>query len=151
MSDELRLAVEAKDIHFKSEVPFDLPAANVDPGQIERVVKTLVINAIEHTPRDGEIQLTATPHEEYVTIAVADTGCGIPADYLPRIFDKFVKVPNSPSEGAGLGLAISKMLIEAHGGQMSVQSEVGKGATFTFTLLAALGPSPVNLTQEVLV
>lgn len=134
LSDELQPLVEAKDITFKSEIPFDLPAVNVDQEQIERVVKTLVVNAIEHTPRDGEIRVTATLREGYVTIAVADTGCGIPAEYLSRIFDKFVKVPNSPSEGAGLGLAISKMLIEAHGGQMSVRSEAGQGATFTFAL-----------------
>jgi len=134
LSDELQPLVEAKNIRFKSEIPFDLPAASLDQKQVERVIKTLVFNAIEHTPQEGEIQLTATPREDYVTIAVADTGCGIPAEYLPRIFDKFVKVPNSPSEGAGLGLAISKMLIEAHGGQMNVQSEAGQGATFTFTL-----------------
>ncbi|HEX8999629.1 MAG TPA: ATP-binding protein [Blastocatellia bacterium] len=143
LSDELRPLAEANAINFKSEVPFDLPAADIDQRQIERVVKTLVINAIEHTPRDGEIQISALPRPGYVTISVADTGCGIPAGYLPRIFDKFVKVPNSPSEGAGLGLAISKMLIEAHGGQISVRSEAGRGATFTLTLPARL-TAPAN-------
>jgi signal transduction histidine kinase len=65
---------------------------------------------------------------------VADTGSGIPPEYLPRIFDKFVQVPNAPSGGAGLGLAISKYIIEAHGGQISVRSELGRGTTFTCTL-----------------
>ncbi|MEP7273957.1 MAG: ATP-binding protein, partial [Acidobacteriota bacterium] len=134
LTDDLRPTVEAKDIRFKSEVPFDLPPANIDPEQIERVVRTLINNAIERTPRDGEIQLTATVIDGSVMISVADSGRGIPADYLPRIFDRFVKLPNSPSAGAGLGLAISKMLIEAHGGQISVQSEEGTGATFAFTL-----------------
>ena len=72
-----------------------------------------------------------------------DTGSGIPPEYLPRIFEKFVQVPNAPSGGAGLGLAISKHLIEAHGGQISVRSEVGRGTTFTFTLpVAGVAPGP---------
>ena len=63
-----------------------------------------------------------------------DTGSGIPAEYLPHIFDKFVQVPDAPTGGAGLGLTISKSIVEAHGGQISVQSQVGRGTTFTFTL-----------------
>jgi signal transduction histidine kinase len=69
-----------------------------------------------------------------VAVSVADTGRGIPPEYLPIIFDKFVRVPNAPSGGAGLGLAISKSIIEAHGGQIVVQSKLGYGTTFTFTL-----------------
>src|SRR5919109_398561 len=78
--------------------------------------------------------ITATEHDGHVAISVADTGSGIPAEYLPRIFDKFVQVPNAPSGGAGLGLAIAKHIVEAHGGQISVQSEMEHGTTFTFTL-----------------
>lgn len=148
LSDELRPLVEARGIHFKSDVPFDLPAADLDRNQIERVVKTLVLNAIEHTPRTGEIQLSAEPRDGYVTVAVTDTGCGIPADYLPRIFDKFIKLPNSPSEGAGLGLAISKMMIEAHGGQIGVRSEPGQGASFRFTLPAIERPAMAHLSHK---
>jgi two-component system, NtrC family, sensor histidine kinase KinB len=132
--EELRPLVEASDIKFKTEIPFDLPTVRIDKVQIERVIKTLVTNAVEHTERNGEIQMTASHRDSHISISVADTGSGIAAEYLPRIFDKFVKVPGSPSEGAGLGLAISKMLLEAHGGQISVQSEVGRGTTFTFTL-----------------
>ncbi len=132
--EELRPLVEASDIKFETEIPFDLPTIRIDKGQIERVIKTLVTNAVEHTERNGQIQMTASHRDSHISISVADTGSGIAAEYLPRIFDKFVKVPGSPSEGAGLGLAISKMLLEAHGGQISVQSEVGRGTTFTFTL-----------------
>lgn len=142
LSDELRPLVEAQGIFFKTEIPFDLPAVEIDQEQIARVIKTLITNAVEHTQREGEIHLTAIPHDGYAAISVADTGCGIPLEYLSRVFDKFVKVPNSPSEGAGLGLAISKMLIEGHGGQMTVQSEAGQGATFTFTLPGRLARLP---------
>jgi signal transduction histidine kinase len=94
------------------------------------------------TIRDA-ITVTVTPHEGYVAVAVTDTGSGIPPEYLPRIFEKFVQVPNAPSGGAGLGLAISKHLIEAHGGQISARSEVGRGTTFTFTLpVASVAPGP---------
>jgi signal transduction histidine kinase len=92
--------------------------------------------------------VTVTPHEGYVAVAVTDTGSGIPPEYLPRIFEKFVQVPNAPSGGAGLGLAISKHLIEAHGGQISVRSEVGRGTTFTFTLpVAGVTPGPDQARQ----
>jgi signal transduction histidine kinase len=83
------------------------------------------------------IAMTVTLHEGYIAVAVTDTGSGIPAAYLPRIFEKFVQVPKAPSGGAGLGLAISKHLIEAHGGQISVRSDVGHGTTFTFTVPVA--------------
>jgi signal transduction histidine kinase len=94
----------------------------------------LVTNAIRHTPPAGEIHVTTAPRDGYVACSVADTGSGIPPQYLPRLFDKFVQVPNAPASGAGLGLAISKHIIEAHGEQISVRSEVGRGTTFTFTL-----------------
>jgi signal transduction histidine kinase len=70
-------------------------------------------------------------------ISVIDNGSGIPAEYLPHVFDKFVQVPDAPTGGAGLGLAISQSIVEAHGGQISVQSEVGQGSTFTFTVPVA--------------
>jgi len=66
--------------------------------------------------------------------SVADTGTGIPAEYLNRIFERFVQVPGARSGGAGLGLSISKKLVELHGGQIGVRSELGKGSTFTFLL-----------------
>lgn len=72
--------------------------------------------------------------DERIASAVADTGTGIPAEYLPDIFDKFVQVPGAATGGAGLGLAISRLIVEAHGGQISAQSELGKGTSFTFTL-----------------
>jgi signal transduction histidine kinase len=72
-----------------------------------------------------------------VAVSVSDTGRGIPPEYLPHIFDKFVQVPGMATGGAGLGLAISRLIVEAHGGQISVQSEPSRGSTFTFTLPVA--------------
>jgi signal transduction histidine kinase len=73
-----------------------------------------------------------------VAFSVTDTGKGIPRDYLPRIFGPFVQVPGSGGGGAGLGLTISRRIVEAHGGQLTVQSEVGRGSTFTFTIPIAV-------------
>jgi signal transduction histidine kinase len=97
------------------------------------VLNNLVTNAIRYTG-EGEIRISAERRDGFVAISVSDTGRGIPAEYLPHIFDKFVQVPDAPTGAAGLGLAISKSIIEEHGGQISVQSEVGRGTTFTFTL-----------------
>jgi NtrC-family two-component system sensor histidine kinase KinB len=135
---ELRAQVEAKGLDLRVDAPVDLPQVDVDRTQIERVITNLVINAIRYT-RNGEINISAERRDDYVAVSVSDTGSGIPSEYLARIFDRFVQVPGAQAGGAGLGLAISKSLVEAHGGQMSVQSEVGRGTTFTFTLPVAVG------------
>ncbi len=135
--------VEGQERTLRVEVPAGLPCVLADRLQIERVLSNLMSNAVRHTTQGDDIAVTVTPHEGYVAVAVTDTGSGIPPEYLPRIFEKFVQVPNAPSGGAGLGLAISKHLIEAHGGQISVRSEVGRGTTFTFTLpVAGVAPGP---------
>jgi NtrC-family two-component system sensor histidine kinase KinB len=138
VAEELRPQVEAKGLELRVELSVDLPQVKVDRAQIERVLGNLVTNAIRYTKR-GEIKFSAERRDAYVAVSVCDTGSGIPAEYLPHIFDKFVQVPGAATGGAGLGLAISKSLVEAHGGQMSVQSEVGRGTTFTFTLPGAVG------------
>ena len=133
-AEALRAQVEAAGLAFTVDIPGDLPSVLADRLQIERVIANLVSNAIRHTARGGVIHLTAAEREGYVALSVADTGSGIPPEYLSRIFDKFVQVPNDSSSGAGLGLAISKHIIEAHGGQICVRSEMGRGTAFTFTL-----------------
>jgi two-component system, NtrC family, sensor histidine kinase KinB len=131
--EELRPQVEAKDLTLSVDVPVDLPWVLIDRLQIGRVISNLVINALRHT-KNGEIKISAEQRDNHVAISIADTGSGIPTEYLPHIFDKFVQVPDAPTGGAGLGLTISKSIVEGHGGQISVQSQVGRGSTFTFTL-----------------
>lgn len=130
---ELRPQVESKGLAFKVEAPGELPNVMADQAQVERVLANLVGNAIRYTTQ-GEIRISALPRGNAVAISVSDTGIGIPQEYLPHIFDKFVQVPGAPTGGAGLGLAISRLIVEAHGGQISAQSEPQKGSTFTFTL-----------------
>jgi PAS domain S-box-containing protein len=135
-AEDLRPQVEVKGLEFRVDVPTDLPSVNVDRSQIERVISNLVVNAIRST-RQGEIRITGERRDHNIAVSVADSGSGIPAEYLPHIFDKFVQVPDAPTGGAGLGLAISKSIVEAHGGQIGVHSEMGIGSTFTFTVPVA--------------
>jgi PAS domain S-box-containing protein len=132
-ADELRPQVEAKGLSFHLDVPPDLPPVLADAAQIARVITNLVVNAIRYT-KQGEIAIQAVRRGRYVAVSVSDTGRGINGEYLPHIFEKFVQVPGAPTGGAGLGLAISRLIVEAHGGQISAQSELDHGATFTFTL-----------------
>jgi PAS domain S-box-containing protein len=141
---ELRSQVEAKSLELRVDAPVDLPRVMVDSLQVERVINNLVINALRHT-KQGEIRISAEQRDSQIAISVCDTGSGIPGEYLPHIFDKFVQVPEAPTGGAGLGLTISKSIVEAHGGQISVQSQVGRGTTFTFTLPLAFSS---ELAQE---
>lgn len=135
-AEGLRTQVEAKGLALRVETPVDLPSVRADRTQIERVVSNLVTNAIRHTKR-GEIGISAEHRGENVAVSISDTGSGVPKEYLTHIFDKFVQVPGATTGGAGLGLAISRSIVEAHGGQISVQSEVEQGTTFTFTLPVA--------------
>jgi NtrC-family two-component system sensor histidine kinase KinB len=137
--EALRLPIEARGVHIEIDAPPDLPLVDVDRGQIERVIANLVTNAARATPAEGTIAVAAVQRSGVVAISVADTGSGIPREYLPRIFEPFVQLPNVASGGAGLGLTISRRIVEAHDGQLSVQSEPGKGSTFTFTVPIAEG------------
>jgi len=132
-ADTLRPQVEAKGLSFVVDIPGDLPQVMADRSQVERVIANLVVNAIRYT-RQGEIRIGAEQRGHYVAVLVSDTGEGIPSEYLSHIFDKFVQVPGAATGGAGLGLAISRLIVEAHGGQISVQSVINRGSTFTFTL-----------------
>jgi NtrC-family two-component system sensor histidine kinase KinB len=135
--EPLRIQVEAKGVTLAIDVPPGLPPVMADRAHTERVLANLVSNAARVTPAGGSITVHAAPRAGQVAIAVTDTGCGIPAEHLSRIFEPFTQVPGIPAGGAGLGLAISRRLVEAQGGRMAVQSTVGAGSTFTFTLPAA--------------
>lgn len=135
-TEELRPQVEAKGLAFRVLLSVGLPDVMIDPSQVQRVLVNLAVNALRYT-KEGEIRVGAETRGNYLAVSVSDTGTGIPSEYLPHIFDKFVQVPGTATGGAGLGLAISRLIVEAHGGQISVQSELGHGSTFTFTLPVA--------------
>jgi signal transduction histidine kinase len=109
-----------------------VPTLELDPARIREVVANLLTNALRHTPRGGIVDLTARLDGLAVLVSVRDTGSGMSAEALKRIFDRFYRSPDSP--GSGLGLPIARDLVEAHGGTMTATSEVGHGTTVRFTL-----------------
>lgn len=113
-----------------------LPTLTVDRGKIKQVLINLLSNAIKYTPQGGHITLKAESAPQEVRISVQDTGRGIPPEGLENLFQKFYRVPGSEqmAQGTGLGLSICKKIVEGHGGRISVESEVGKGTTFTVHL-----------------
>jgi len=113
-------------------IPGDLPAIELDPVRIREVLLNLLSNADRHTPPEGTITLGAAAEPRQLVVQVIDTGSGIAADELPRIFERFHK--GAGSRGSGLGLAIARDLVRAHGGNISAESLVGRGTTVTITL-----------------
>lgn len=112
--------------------------AAIDRELLTQALTNLVDNALTHTDRGGSVTVTVTDGE-HATVSIADTGAGIPADEMPRIFDRFHRVDRSRDRdrgGAGLGLEITRRIIEAHGGRIGVASEFGRGSTFTIDLPA---------------
>ena len=108
-----------------------------DKERLKQVMSNLIANAIRYNTPRGSVMISAAPAEGRVQISVADTGIGISREHLPRIFERFYRADRERSRetgGTGLGLAIVKHIIEAHEGTVEVQSEVGKGSTFSFTL-----------------
>jgi two-component system OmpR family sensor kinase/two-component system sensor histidine kinase BaeS len=116
-----------------------VPDLDVDPLRIGQVLANLLSNAVRHAPPGGSVTLSVEPAAGAVAFAVADTGPGIDARELPHVFDRFVK--SGDSGGAGLGLAIAKSLVEAHGGSIGAESAPGRGTTMRFLLPAGGRPA----------
>ena len=122
---------------FKVNLPSDLVKIELDKDKIDQVMENLLSNALKFSPEGGEVNITLKKADKLVKISVTDTGMGIPEKDLPHIFEKFHRVDAASTQaigGTGLGLSIVKYIIESHGGKISVESEVGKGSTFSFTL-----------------
>jgi NtrC-family two-component system sensor histidine kinase KinB len=135
---DLKIQAERKAVDLSWRAPESLPPAKADVHKIAWVLTNLVGNALNFTAAGGFIRLSAEQIGPLVYIRVQDNGCGIPVEYQSRIFDKFVQVrDHNGGETSGLGLAISREIIRAHGGTIWVDSEPGEGSTFTFTLPAA--------------
>jgi signal transduction histidine kinase len=129
--------IAAKEISLSVNLPDNLPPVNIDWQRVNQVLHNLLENAVAHTRKGGTINVAAMTQGDWVEVCVSDTGEGIPAEDLPHIFERFYRVDKSRARatgGSGLGLTIAKRLVEAHGGKITVQSELGKGSRFSFTL-----------------
>ena len=123
---------EPAGVSLEAEVSSGLPEADADPVRAREILTNLIANALRYTPRGGHVTVTARAEDAALLIDVRDTGAGIAPERIGRIFDRFYKSPES--RGAGLGLAIAKQLVEAHGGEISATSVLGQGTTIRFTL-----------------
>ena len=144
--EAFRPRAEAKNILLQGDLPSTLPDVVMDRTRILQVTGNLLENAIFHTPEGGTVRVVAVSEGSSSTVAVSvsDTGPGIAAEDVDRLFDRFYRVDPSRSRatgGAGLGLTIARQLVEAHGGTIRVESVVGEGSLFSFTL-------PLNLDRE---
>lgn len=126
----------SREITLEVGAPAMVPDVLADPDSIRRVLANLVGNALRYTPDSGRIALRARPLPHHVRFEVQDSGPGIAPEHRDRVFDRFYRIPGheGPDGGAGLGLAIARDLIEHNGGHIGVESEVGRGSTFWFTL-----------------
>lgn len=133
----LRLQFREKGIRLETEIPADTPEVPGDHRQLSWVVANLVSNALRYTPADGTVTVHSDLMSDCVRVSVKDSGRGIPPDAVEVIFDKFVQIKQSTDAtpgSVGLGLAIAKEVVEAHGGKIWVESSVGRGSTFFFTI-----------------
>ena len=129
----------ARAVSLTVEVEPGTPAVLGDGERLIQVLSNLVENALKFTPDGGRVRVHARRADEFVRISVEDTGVGIPAAHLPHVFDRFWQADRASRAGAGLGLAICKGIVDAHGGRIWVESTPGSGATFHFTLPVAPG------------
>jgi two-component system sensor histidine kinase GlrK len=139
----VRFIAQQKNLHLEIICPAALPRLAIDERRILQVLNNLLSNAVKFTPPGGKITLTAlqrhlgTIQKGWLEVRIADTGSGIPADEVERIFDRFYQSAyhrkHNP-QGTGLGLAIARHIVEAHGGKMWVESQIGVGSTFIFIL-----------------
>jgi signal transduction histidine kinase len=140
MIDSISLDAQKKDIRLKPVIEPHLPEVNIDETRIKQVLWNILSNALKFTSDGGEIMVQVTHNPiapEFLLLSITDTGRGIEPDKLPHIFDRLYQVTQSDwmtHQGLGLGLYISRELVRLHGGDISVQSEPGKGSTFSFTL-----------------
>jgi signal transduction histidine kinase len=149
--EKFGLRAQAAGVTLNADLPPTLPALVGDGDRLAQVFGNLLDNALKHTPAGGSVTLSAAAVPAGVEIVVADSGSGIPAADLPRIFERFYQVDKARvragSGGVGLGLAISREIVDAHGGILRAASEVGKGSRFTVTL-PVVGPDDSTLARK---
>ena len=133
----LRAEARAREVELESRIGAADPVVRIAPDKVERVLMNLIANAVRHSPPNGEVAVVVEPDSDHVVIAVEDSGNGLAADASERMFDRFWREDESrtrSSGGAGLGLAIARGLVEAHGGRIWAENRKGGGARVAFTL-----------------
>ncbi len=145
MIDNLSLVAEAQEITLEVQLPEDPPAVQVDPDRLAQVLRNLLVNALRHTPSGGTVTVAAHSVGSSLQVSVVDTGDGIASDDLPHVFERFWRADPARahpgqagserwSRRSGLGLSVAQSLIEAMGGHIWAESELGQGSTFHFTV-----------------
>ena len=132
--EAFQLAAMKHGVRIVAEMGEGIHPVTLDRERILQALTNLVGNALKFTPRDGRITVRIEPLDSAVRFTVEDTGCGIPAEQVDKIFDRFVQLDPTDRRGLGLGLYIARSIVEAHGGRIWVESEAGAGSTFRFTL-----------------
>ncbi len=133
-----------KRITLSTFLPVDLPLVCADPAKLNQILLNLLTNGIKYTHENGTVSIEARAMSEYVEVRVNDTGIGISKEDQPRVFERFTQIDSSATRtqgGTGLGLAIVKELVELHGGTIRVQSKLGRGSSFVFTIPISTGPA----------
>jgi signal transduction histidine kinase len=137
---EIEVARSEQGVVVESKLPNDLPPVDADRERVHQVLFNLVDNAVRFTPAGGAVTVSAQRQNGSVEVRVTDTGVGIPPEDLPRLFERFYRADPSRSRedgGTGIGLAIARSVVEAHGGHIRAESELGEGSVFTFDLPVA--------------
>ncbi len=140
--DPQRAAAAQRGVELRSEVLPGSGQVSADPERVQLVFANLLANAIRYSPAGGVVSVASTRDGERVRFSVTDAGPGIPREYQQAIFDRFFRMPGAPAGAAGLGLFIARELVQAHGGEIGVDSEPGEGSSFWFTLPAAAESEP---------
>jgi PAS domain S-box-containing protein len=137
VGSQMQLGADLEGVELSVNVPADLPAVEADRDRIHQVMANLIGNGLKFTPSGGQVTVAAERVPGGVSVTVSDTGPGIEAEMKEHLFDRFWRGHGTNLRGAGLGLAIVKGILEAHGAEIEVETEVGRGSAFSFTLPTA--------------
>jgi two-component system, OmpR family, sensor kinase len=141
--DKMALAAQDRQVTVTAQLPESLPTVLADPDRVAQVLRNLLLNALEHTPAGGAVTVAAHPAGTALEVSVADTGVGIAPEHLPHVFERFWRADPSRTRGdrlaggTGIGLSVAQSLVAAQGGRVWVESTLGKGTVFHFTLPTA--------------